>query len=632
MVTYLKAIISLIEVFLFSLGVFVADTEINYGGETYVAPEIKTEMFLVKDGESDFVIVTEEDADECIKTASKELQTYIEKISGAKLEIKEETEVTVDDKMIILGETEIGQSIKKFNAEEIKEDGFRLYSDGNHLLIFGQDSRGTLYGAYSLLEDYLGVRWFTPKLEKVPENEDVIIDANMDVLDEPSFAIRRNSPSGADDAYRARKRINVSFWNEAEEYGGALTYVMWDVTLDRLVPDALFSEHPEYFAQNPDGTRTTDHVCLSHPDVLPIAVENARKYMRECERETSDHIHIGQKDNSNYCHCENCEALYEKYGSISAPTIIFTNNFADALDDEFPHFTFTFYSYGETERPPKDLTLKCNDNVVPVLCELHHACRSHTLGTCGAIDDNQIESEFLNIYGDNEDFIAQDFKDWTVIADRTYIYDYTINFLFTAQFFSNFETMQSTMKYMSDIGITGYVYNCGDGHYAAFNDLRNYLMCKLQWDVDADVEYHMMDFLKAYYGEEAAPYIKEIIDIQTGQIKATAHAFDFDWHYQSGYYPISKINKLDKLWDKALSADVTDEQMFNVEKDNLSWEFFKANQFLGEYFFLNPLRLKAQEELYDELLAHGINNVSSFSTIPTNKEDVNFMLRPIEWE
>ncbi len=629
---YIKAIISLFEVLFFSMGIFPASTEINYGGDKYIPPQIKEEMFIVEDGESDFVIATEENPDECIVTASEELQSYIEKSTGALLPVVTENEITIEDKAILLGNTEIGKGIKEIDTSEIKEDGFRFYADGTHLMIVGEDSRGTLYGVYTFLEEYLGIRWFTPKLEKVPEIKDVIIDADTDTLIEPSFAIRRNSPAYADDKYRARNKTNVSFYYEAEEYGGALTYVLWDVTLDRLVPDSLFAEHPEYFAQNADGTRTTDHVCLSHPDVLPIAIENARGFMRDCPRETSDHIHIGQKDNSNYCHCENCTALYEKYGSVSAPTIIFTNNFADALDEEFPDFTFTFYAYGETERPPKDLSLTCNDNVVPVLCELHHACRSHTLGTCGAIDDNQIESEFLNLYGDNEDFIAQDFKDWTEIADRTYIYDYTINFLFTAQFFSNFETMQSTMKYMHDIGITGYVYNCGDGHYAAFNDLRNYLLAKLQWDVNADVEYLMMDFLSFYYGEEAAPYIKEIIDIQTGQIKATAHAFDFDWHYQSGYYPISKINKLDKLWEKACSADVTDEQRFRTEADSLSWEFFKANQFLGEYFFLNPMRMQAQEELYDEFIAHGITKVSSFSELPANKEDVNFIQRPINWE
>ena len=629
---YIRAIISLFEVLLFSMGIFVADTEIDYGGDKYVSPEIKTEMFLVKDGESDFVIVTEENPDECIVTASKELQTYIKRVTGAELPVVTEDGITIDDKAIILGDTELTQAIKPMKAEDIKEDGFRFFSDGTHFIIFGEDSRGTLYGVYTFLEDYAGVRWFTPKLEKVPENKNLIIDANTDILIEPSFAIRRNSPAYTDDKFRARNKTNVSFWNEAESYGGALTYVLWDVTLDKLVPDSLFAEHPEYFAMNPDGTRTTDHVCLSHPDVLPIAIENARKYMRECARATSDHIHIGQKDNSNYCHCETCTALYEKYGAISAPTLIFTNNFADALDEEFPNFTFTFYAYGETERPPKDLTLRCNDNVVPVLCELHHACRSHTLGTCGAVDDNQHPNEFLNLYGGSEDYIAQDFKDWTLIADRTYIYDYTINFLYSAQFFSNFETMQSTMKYMHDIGITGYVYNCGDGHYAAFNDLRNYLYAKLQWDVNADVEYMMMDFMSFYYGEEAAPYIKEILDIYAGQIKATAHAFDFDWHYQSGYYPISKISKLDSLWEKAINANGTEDQKFRVKKESLTWEFFKANQFLGEYFFLNPMRMQEQEELYDDFMTYGITKVSSFSTIPTNKEDVNFIQRPINWE
>ena len=131
--------------------------------------------------------------------------------------------------------------------------------------------------------------------------------------------------------------------------------------------------------------------------------------------------------------------------------------------------------------------------------------------------------------------------------------------------------------------------------------------------------------------DEARALFKEILDIQTAQIAATAHAYDFDWHYQSGYYPIHTIAKLDRLWKKALNADITDEQRFNVEVANLSWEYFKANQFLGEYFFLNPFRLKANEELYDAFKSHGVSRVSSFATIPENKEDVDFMLRPFNW-
>ena len=626
---YFKAIISFIEVLLLSIGIIPVSTDINYGGTPYVPPTVTDEMYIVDDGTSDYCIVIAEDASETISTAAEELQTYIEKISGARLDIVTENEITAGDKAILVGETVLEKEIADIDRSSIKADGFRLYADGTHLVIAGADERGTLYGAYTLLEEYFGVRWFTPTLEKVPESEDLVIDSELDRTVEPSFSIRRNDCAGTNDAHRARTKMNVSFWQEAKAHGGALTYVFWDASLPSLVPDALFAEHPEYFALQPDGTRSTDHVCLSNPDVLEVAVANARQQMRDCPRETSDHVHIGQKDNQNYCHCENCEALYEKYGSITAPTLIFTNNFADALDDEFPNFTFTFFAYLETERPPQDLTLRCNPNVVPVLCGLHGACRSHPLTECGHEDTQN--STFMTEYGYHEPRIAEDFKNWTKVADKTYIYDYTINFLNTAQFFSNFATLQSTMAYMKDIGITGYVYNCGDGHYAAFNELRNYLLCKLQWDVNADVTYHMIDFINAYYGEAAAPYIKEIIDIQTAQIAATAHSFDFDWHYQSGYYPISKIAKLDRLWKKALSADVTQEQLFNIEVANLSWEYFKANQFLGKYFFLNPFRLKANEDLYDAFREHGMDRVSSFGTIPENKDDVDFMLRPFNW-
>ncbi len=622
----IRAIISFMQVFLLSIGAIPVDTNINYGGNEYVAPQITTAMYIVEDGESDYYIVTADEHDECIDTASDELQTYIEKICGAKLPVTTEASLPQGAKAIFLGETKLSDTVS-FDYSAIGEDGFLLYSDGKNFIIRGEDSRGTLYGVYTFLEEYLGVRWFTPTLEKVPESKDIVIDANLNRVVEPSFVVRRNDTMGTNEAYRARTKMNVSFHQNATKYGGTLTYSLWDATLITLVPKSLFAEHPEYFALGEDGQRTTDHVCLTNPDVLDLVVKNAREIMTNATN-GAKFIHIGQDDNINYCRCENCEALYEKYGSVSAPTIIFTNNLADILGPEFPDYTFTFYAYNETDRPPTDTSLKCRPNVAPVLCGLHKACRSHSLLECGAQDGDE---SFMNLYGDPDTTIAKDFERWTQLADRTYIYDYTINFLFSAQFFSNFEYMQETMKYMHDIGITGYIYNCGDGHTAAFNELRNYLLCKLQWDVNADVEYHMMDFMNEYYGEDAAQYIKEILDIQTAQIKATAHAFDFDWHYQSGYYPIHTMAKLDCLWEKALNTDITDEQFANVEIASLSWRFFKANQMQGEFFFLNPLRIKEQKDLYDDYKKYGINRVSSFSILP-EKEDVNFIQRPINWE
>ncbi len=622
----IRAIISFLQVFLLSIGAIPVNTAVNYGGNEYTAPQITTEMYIVENGYSDYYIVTADEHDECIDTATQELQNYIEKICGVKLPVTVESELPASAKAISLGETKLSEKIG-FDYSGIGEDGFLLYSDSANFIIRGEDSRGTLYGVYTFLEEYLGVRWFTPTLERVPENEDIIIDANLNRVVEPSFVVRRNDTMGTNEAHRARTKMNVSFHENATKYGGTLTYSLWDASLITLVPKSLFAEHPEYFALGEDGKRTTDHVCMTNPEVLDLVVKNAREIMTNATN-GAKFIHIGQDDNINYCRCENCEALYEKYGAVSAPTLIFTNKLADILGPEFPDYTFTFYAYNETDRPPTDTSLKCRPNVAPVLCGLHKACRSHSLLECGAQDG---DDSFENLYGDPDTTIAKDFERWTQIADRTYIYDYTINFLFSAQFFSNFEYMQETMKYMHDIGITGYIYNCGDGHTAAFNELRNYLLCKLQWDVNADVEYHMIDFMNEYYGEDAAQYIKEILDIQTAQIKATAHAFDFDWHYQSGYYPIHTMAKLDCLWDKALNADITQEQFKNVEIASLSWRFFKANQMQGEFFFLNPLRLKENEDLYDDYKKYGINRVSSFSIIP-EKDQINFIQRPINWE
>ena len=136
---YGKAILSLIEVILFILGIFPVDTNIEYGGGDYVAPAITTPMHIVADGKSEFSIVTSENADECIMTAAEELQTYIEKISGAELEIITENQLAEGEKAIVLGETRLENEITEVNRAAIGADGFLLYSDGNYLLIAGGD-------------------------------------------------------------------------------------------------------------------------------------------------------------------------------------------------------------------------------------------------------------------------------------------------------------------------------------------------------------------------------------------------------------------------------------------------------------------------------------------------------------
>ena len=162
-----KALISFMQVFFLSIGLIPVDTSINYGGDEYLAPEVNNPLYIVEAGESDYYIVTEDAHDECISTAVTELQNYIEKISGAKLEAINESALPAGANAIYIGETSASDEVD-FDYSTIGEDGFLLYCDGENFIIRGEDSRGTLYGVYTFLEEYLGVRWFTPKLETVP--------------------------------------------------------------------------------------------------------------------------------------------------------------------------------------------------------------------------------------------------------------------------------------------------------------------------------------------------------------------------------------------------------------------------------------------------------------------------------
>ncbi len=633
MKTYLAAFLALLQFVFTSVGVLPYEKDIDYGGTPYVEPVVTSWLTLIDGGASGYTIIIPQDAQPAEVTAANELSSYLEQISGVTLPIVRDNEQTASGHEIIVGQTSREGSLSvSLDRASLKSDGFILKVVGNNLFIAGGSARGTLYGVYTFLEEQLGCRWYTPKLSYIPNETSVKINAVLGDLQNPSFELRRNYAIGSTEPYLAQKKCNVSYWTNNPVYGGALTYVLWDVTLTKLVPDALFEEHPDYFAYLPStGARSKQHVCLSNPDILDIAVENAEHYI-DLNQTNAKHIHIGQKDNTDYCQCERCKALYEEYGSVCAPTIIFANKLQEALaEDGYDDMYVTFYAYNETRNPPTKNDLTCNERVIPVICGSFQACHSHPYYECGHIEGE--DTTFIGRFGEGHLEFKEAVETWTDIAERTYVYEYTINFLNSQQFFANLATLQPNAKWMMDEGITGITYTCGDGHEAAFNDLRNYLMSKIEWDVNCDVEYHMMDFLKAFYGEDAAPYIKEYLDLYTAKVSATTHAFNFEWHYQSCYFSLSELARMDSFWKNALACNLSERERFEVEKSELSWRYYKANLWLGEYSFFNLLgRAAENEQLYDDFISHGLTHVTEVGDAMPNKSELDFFwLRPIDW-
>ncbi|MBQ4244054.1 MAG: hypothetical protein II702_03975, partial [Clostridia bacterium] len=191
----LKAIISLLEVIIFSLGIVPVSADVDYGGKEYTPPAVTEPMYIAENGETDFTIVLPDGESPCLTTAANEFVSYVYKICGARIAVKSESDTQNFESTVLLGDTACSESLKPAD-DGLAEDGFLIFSDGSHLIIRGGSERGTLYGVYTFLEEYLGVRWFTPKLEEVPESKDIIIDSHIDRTVEPSFAIRRNDCAG----------------------------------------------------------------------------------------------------------------------------------------------------------------------------------------------------------------------------------------------------------------------------------------------------------------------------------------------------------------------------------------------------------------------------------------------------
>ena len=213
MVAYLKAIVSFIQIFLIAAGFLPLNTAVDYGGAPYEAPYLASPMAMARGGASGCVIVVPDGPDACTLTAANELRDYLEKRTGAVLPVTEES-AYAGGKAFVLGETSLQPPTEP--ARPVEPDGFRWYADGERLFIRGGTPRGTLYGVYTFLEDYCGVRWYTPAVEKVPQSPDLIADGDLDRVINPSFAVRRNDCPGTNDAYRARTRMNVSFWYDME--------------------------------------------------------------------------------------------------------------------------------------------------------------------------------------------------------------------------------------------------------------------------------------------------------------------------------------------------------------------------------------------------------------------------------
>lgn len=611
--------------------------DIDYGGIPSVEPAVTEWLTLAGDGQSDYVILKGADCSPAEATAAAELQKYIYAISGHEFEITQDT-ARVRDREILVGqtnrETQFGFDIDR---KALGEEGFKIKVCGEKLFIAGGGPRGTLYGVYDFLEQCLGCRWYTPEVEVIPEAATVKIDAALDYSEKPVFEYRyQDWNCTLDEAWRVKQKMNEGVYSP--EYAGGVFYANGCHSMGSLVPESLFEEHPEYFSYREDkDERTLDQRCLTNPGVLAVTIESARAALLASPGARM--VSVTQNDNGNYCQCKNCKASDALYGGPSGTNIWFVNQVADALKEEFPGVNVETFAYQYTRKPPAE-SIVPRENVVVRLCSIE-CCFSHPLEECGHLrikSENRL-SEFPFIELDSpsgrfepvESSFANDVKGWSAICENLYIWDYTTNFLMYLNLYPNFQVLSPNMRFFAANNVKG-VFEEGNAASKSgeFGELRAYILAKLLWDPDCDVEALMDDFLKGYYGEASAPYIKEYIDFITSKTLNTGqHLYIFQWQNEGLYFTPAERKRIDALWDAAEQNAGSERQLNDIKRSRLSFRLYKSCQLMDEFSPMRLLtRVKENEKLYNDIVAAGITDLTLSGPITS---EPNFWLTPVDW-
>lgn len=518
---------------------------------------------IVEGGVSSYHIVTSFFADECERYAASQLQKYIYESTN--------TFVPYFSDICERRGVEIFIGIEARTAKEyidenvfsgLAEEGFIIKTlvDGD-IAICGKTSRGTLYGVYEFLERFLGFRAFTEDVEKIDYMDSLILD-DVEIIQNPDFEYRDSYFRCAfNGEFATKNRLNTSVADISREKGLNMKFFSAHHTFESLLPSKVyFSEYPEYYAEI-DGKRCTVQPCLSNPDVVAEMTKNLLKTIEEnphCKV-----FSVAQNDSEDYCQCENCRKIDEYEGSPAGSMITFVNKVAKVVAEKYPDVLIHTFAYQYTRKAPK--YVRPEKNVMIRLCNIE--CDWAQPFEIQAVEKPDSESA---------DFV-KNIKDWTAICDRVYIWDYAVNFKNYLQPFPVFYQLAENIKFYKKCGIKGVLEqgNFSYGGGASMEELKSYIIGRLLWNADADVNVIIDEFLKGVYGK-AAPYIKEYIDLLSESVKGhTMWIYDYP---DSPYFTDELIEKYDELFRLAENAVDDEKTKARIRREQLAVEYLKVTR------------------------------------------------------
>jgi hypothetical protein len=474
----------------------------------FYSTTIAQQFVVVKKGKPKSTIVIPAKPTVIEIQAAMVLQDYVKRISGATLPIASDDSRKIEGGEILIGNVN-RPGVPGLSLQNLGKDGLHISNTGKELIITGGAERGVLYGVYTFLEQYLGCRKYSAAVTVVPKQKSIIL-STIDVTQTPAFSYREELyPANArDPEYMAWHKLDSHYGlpDTGNKWGS------WVHTFNTLLSTKEYGEsHPEYFSfydgqRHPENNmrgRPEAQLCLSNPDVLEIVCKNLQASIEQ--NPTAIYWSVSQNDNVNYCRCDGCAKLDSTYAAYEPGSIMYGTHvneyysplgmgslltFINKVAERFPDKIISTLAYQYTRVPPKDLVPRENVNIM--LCSIE-SIRNVTLE-------------------EGDPAFCKDLVGWTKLTNNIIIWDYVVQFRNLISPFPNIHTLQPNLKFLRDNGVSAIFEQGSPETGGEFHELKAYLIAKLMWNPDADVNKIVDDFLSGYYGD-AAPMIREYMSL-----------------------------------------------------------------------------------------------------------------------
>ena len=522
-------------------------------------------VLIASNGTIQCSIVVPSSAIEPETFAARELAAYLEKVTGARPEIRQEpTEGT----NLHVGRSPYAISLlSDFDLNELGADGVVVRAIGSDLVITGGVPRGVRNAVYVFLEDVLGCRWWTPEVEHVPLQPTVDV-SGVNIKYVPPFRFRYISSEGASDIpFRYRIRNNGAD-SKFDPDGESITRF--------LLPSAEhFTAHPEWYMYDPEDGEPDKKYTFSFgleqlkedPEKLAVAREHRRLPYQPCmtsegamvtaantalERLETEYANLTnplkvfwvvQQDGKWMCRCANCGRMRDAEGSDSASWILFLNYVAERIEKNYPDVLVGMHAYLHTIQPPA--SVRPRDNVLVYMAALD---RDHKL-SFGEL----VEGEYV--------------KRWCELAKQVWVWDYDTNFRNYIKPHPNHLDMARTIRFCRDAGTQGMRIQGAMGRLSDLVYMRNWVNAQMAWNPDKDPDALRAEFLNGYYGA-AGPVLGRYITVLDEIIHRGKGTFLSCYAGSTeGWLGLEDLISLTKIMNEATAAVADDELLASRIRD-----------------------------------------------------------------